>query len=125
MNKLEVDVQLSPAVLISIHSKSKVFSRPGIPQTISCGLHIAFACVMVVIAALRVLNERGTAVPHPCKNNVNWKAHCEIIKMGDNIWKKKPHICVKNKELTFGKISHSPLQEVYGGVQTHMSPTRT
>lgn len=38
---------------------------------------------------------------------------------------KKPRICVKNKELTFGKKLQSPLQEVYGGAQTHMSPIRT
>ena len=37
----------------------------------------------------------------------------------------KPNICVKNKELTFGKISQSPLQEMYGGTQSHLSPTRT
>ena len=71
MNNWEVDIQLSPAILTSIHSKSKEFSRPGIPQTVSCGLHIAFACVKVVIGMLRALNERGTAVPHPCDTNVN------------------------------------------------------
>ena len=85
MNKMGVDIQLSPAVLISIQSKLRVFSRPGIPQTVSCRLHIAFACVMVVIGALRALNERGTAVPHPCNINVNCKAHCEANKVYDNI----------------------------------------
>ena len=46
----------------------------------------------------------------------------------DNVRKKKNRktsYMRQKKELTFGKMSQSPLQDVYGGAQTHVSPTRT